>query len=133
MPIDTRAAEPEQASLHSDEFATRHADSDLVHRIAETTQLLERHKTVLPCGNEIEIRCHEFVGHPGRERVTTWFVREPGRRPAQRTNKISDLAAALQGASERHFVGVLEVATDGEPTRGTGDAHTQRLQQTREV
>src|SRR5829696_6409115 len=44
-----------------------------------------------------------------------------------------DLTTAFERATEGHFVGVLEVATDRQTTRDTRDAHTERLQQTRQV
>ena len=44
-----------------------------------------------------------------------------------------DVAAAFERAAERHLVGVLEVAADGQPARDSRHEHAERLQQTREI
>src|SRR5262245_7829935 len=48
-------------------------------------------------------------------------------------NSLSDLAPALQRLGERHLIGVLEVAADGQPARDAGHAHTERAQELGEV
>src|SRR5579872_5914204 len=45
----------------------------------------------------------------------------------------SDFAPALERLVHRHFVGVFEVAADGQAHRDARDADAERLQQAREI
>src|SRR3954470_23005548 len=49
------------------------------------------------------------------------------------SRRFSDRAAALEGATQRDLVGVLEITTDGQAASQTGDRDAHRLDQQSQV
>src|SRR5262245_1665661 len=72
---------------------------------------------------------HRAIGESRRGTVRLLSTTRADARQAP----LPHLPSAFHGLGERHLVGVLEIAADRQPARDARDAHTERLEQPRQI